>query len=146
MAEPLPDPRQATSFHFINHEFDPATGIARLNYRFDNGPVLTETLTFPYQPWPQEPGRQQALTRAFDLLHLVAGSSYYKAGVPGQLCIDYCNPGTAVESFLGLLYSRGLAEFAWVNQLDLAECPRFNTSHNKKDSSPPRLALPQRAL
>jgi hypothetical protein len=85
MAKPLPDPRQAASFHFINYEFDPASGTLQLHYRFDTGPLLTETLVFPYQPWPQEPGRQQALSRAFELLHLVAGISYYKAGIPSQL-------------------------------------------------------------
>lgn len=146
MVEPLPDPRQAASFHFVNHQFERASGVARLNYRFDNGPLLTETLTFPHRPWPQEPGRQRALARAFDLLHLVAGISYYKAGAPAQLRIDYTNPGAPVKAFLGSLYSHGLAEFAWVNQLQLPRQPVFLSDREEPAYESPQLGLPHRAL
>ena len=146
MPDLLPDPGQAAAFHFLSHQFDPSTGIVRLNYRFDNGPVLTETLSFPHSPWPQEPGRQRALARAFDLLHLIAGISYYKAGVPAGLHIDYCSPGSEMESFLCNLYSRGLAEFAWVNQLDLSGRPDFNIGHEDAGYEPPELRLPHRVL
>ena len=146
MPDLLPDPGQATTFHFLGHQFDPATGIARLNYRFDNGPVLTETYTFPHQPWPQEPGRQRALTRAFDLLHLIAGISYYKAGVQTQLHIDYCNPGAEMESVLRNLYSRGLAEFAWTNQVQLPAAPEFVCTHEPAVYEAPELRLQGRVL
>ena len=146
MAEVLPDPRQAGAFHFLGHHYDAGTGNLRLNYRFDNGPVLTETFSFPHQPWPQEPGRQRALERAFDLLHLIAGVSYYKAGVPQQLRIDYGNPGFEVETFLHNLYTRGLAEFAWTNQLNLAGHFEIISAHQPSPYEPPQLQLPGRVL
>ena len=61
MTDTLADPRQAAVFHCVDHQYEPASGIARLNYRFDDGPLLTETYTFPHQPWPVEPGRQAGL-------------------------------------------------------------------------------------
>lgn len=146
MPDQLEDPGKASAFHFIGHQFDPATGIARLNYRFDNGPVLTETITFPHHPWPPEPGRQRAFGRAMDLLHLVAGISYYKAGVPDRLCIDYCSPGIEMETFLCSLYSHGLAEFAWLNRLDPDRRPDFISGQTQAGYDPPELCLPHRVL
>ena len=46
MSQLTPDPRQAACFHFLDCDYDPQQGIARLVYRFDDGPELVgrETL------------------------------------------------------------------------------------------------------
>ena len=63
------DPRAARTFVFTSCAYDPATGVARLGYRFDAGPELVERITFPQAPWPSEPARQAAFLRMLDLLN-----------------------------------------------------------------------------
>src|SRR3546814_10985 len=76
------------SFRFVRCEFDAGTGIARLVYAFDDGPELVETITVPGAPFELDAARAQAAEQALRLLHLVAGVSYYKAAVPGDIRID----------------------------------------------------------
>ena len=77
----IPDPRQADCFHFLKCGYDPETGVACLSYSFDDGPELVERITFPHAPWPPEASRQACIQRALEVLHLIAGVSYYKAGL-----------------------------------------------------------------
>jgi hypothetical protein len=76
-----PDPRQALCFRFLDCDYDPETGVASLSWSFDDGPRLVEQVTFPHAPWPPEASRQACFRRALEILHLVAGISYYKAGL-----------------------------------------------------------------
>lgn len=115
-----------------------------LAYDMD-GQTLHETLTFPWAPWPPDASRQAAFFQALEILHLIAGISYYKAGLaididPGDSRIDKSQAG-----FLNELYRRGLGEFAYVNQLDLSELITFKATTN---AVPPAmdLELPERAL
>src|SRR3546814_20376931 len=76
------------SFRFVRCEFDAGTGIARLVYAFDDGPELVETITVPNAPFELDAARAPPAEQALRLLHLVAGVSYYKAAVPGDIRID----------------------------------------------------------
>ncbi len=61
-----------------------------------------------------------AFDAALDLLHLVAGVSYYKAGVPAQdRASRAARSMPATADFLDALYLHGLGEFAYQNKLDL---------------------------
>src|SRR3546814_947713 len=73
------------SVRFVRCEFEAGTGIARLVYAFDDGPELVETITVPNAPFELDAARAQAAEQALRLLHLVAGVSYYKAAVPGDI-------------------------------------------------------------
>lgn len=110
------DPRSARSFRFVRREY--ADGVVRLVYAFDDGPELVETLRFP-EPPPLAPERRSAFEAALDLLHLIAGISYYKAGVPGQIRVESTTLDAAAAAFLDALYLHGLGEFAFHNRLDL---------------------------
>jgi hypothetical protein len=119
-------------------------GVAHLVYRFDKGPDLVESFHFPYSPWPPEASRQAAFTQALQLLHLIVGISYYKAGLCPELGFDGSQPDPQLAGFLTDLYSQGLAEFAYVNELNLAGKARFEGR-----GVPPgahSLILPDRAL
>ncbi len=59
----------------------------------------------------------RALDRAVRLLHLVAGVSYFKAAVPPRIQVGGPPPGATTARFLGRLYTQGLGEFAWRNDL-----------------------------
>ena len=118
----LSDPRKARAFRFVRHEY--GDGEARLVYAFDDGPEMIESVGFPDAP-PLSPAGQVAFDVALKLLHLVAGVSYYKAGVPGEIRVEGQTLDTATAEFLGEVYLHGLAEFAYQNKLDLRGRIRF---------------------
>ncbi|MGE8240555.1 MAG: endonuclease domain-containing protein, partial [Stenotrophomonas indicatrix] len=82
------DKHQVSRFRFVRCEFAADTGVAKLVYAFDDGPEMVETVTVPGAPFVLEPARADAVQRALRLLHLIAGVSYYKAGVPDTVSID----------------------------------------------------------
>jgi hypothetical protein len=138
------DPRQAQVFRFVRHGF--ADGVAELVYAFDDGPELVERIIFPataaadgYVP------DGKALDAALRLLHLVAGVSYYKAGVPARIAVDAGVLDDASADLLDMLYLHGLAEFAYRNGLDLRERIRFPRGGATVAPAPAR-GLPARTL
>jgi hypothetical protein len=139
------DPRTARVFHFGSRRYDPVTGMATLAYAFDGGPELVETLKFPHAPWPPEASRQAAFERALDVLHKVAGVSYYKAAVPLQISMGDATGGKLLLSFLRRLYIEGLAEFSYVNGVSVADRLHF-PAETKPDAGAVDLLLPDRAL
>jgi hypothetical protein len=112
----LNDPRSANTFRFLRNEY--ADGEVRLVYAFDDGPELVERIGFPGAP-AVAPQREAAFRAALDLLHLIAGVSYYKAGVPGEICIESTTIDRVTVEFLDTLYLHGLGEFAYQNRIDL---------------------------
>jgi hypothetical protein len=140
------DPRAARTFWFTTCAYDRATGVARLGYRFDTGPELVERVTFPHAPWPSEPSRQAAFLCALDLLHAMAGVSYYKAGLPPALRFEQPGIGSVIGNFLRELYVGGLAELGYVNGIDIAERVRFPPPGSVPQEAPVRLDLPARTL
>ena len=139
------NPRDAREFRYGACGYDPASGEATLRYYLDDGPELVERLVFPHAPWPLEASRQAAFEQALVVLHLIAGVSYYKAAVPPH--VRFGKPGLAegLPAFLREVFVQGLAEFAYVNRLDVAaryapeSVPEFRPS-------PRELLLPRRAL
>lgn len=106
-------------FRFVRCEFDAATGVASLVYAFGDGPEMTEQVTVPGAPFTLEGVRAAAVQQALRLLHLIAGVSYYKAAVPGEIRIDSYAIDDAAASLLENIYVSGLGEFAYRNGLDL---------------------------
>jgi hypothetical protein len=140
----FPDPRDARWFQFTRCEFDPAQGVASLIYRFENGPELVEYIRFPDTPWPPEASRQLAFERTLQLLHLVAGVSYYKAGLSCEMRFQQQDPDPDLAEFLTDLYVQGLAEFAYFNRVDLRS--RINFPGMGEPLAASDLILPGRAL
>jgi hypothetical protein len=107
------------AFRFVRCDFDAQTGIAQLAYAFDHGPELVETVVVPGAPFDLDSDRAAAAERALRLLHLVAGVSYYKAAVPGEIRIDGYAIDGDTAALLEDLYLHGLGEFAYRNGLNL---------------------------
>jgi UDP-N-acetyl-alpha-D-muramoyl-L-alanyl-L-glutamate epimerase len=116
------DPRKAEAFRFVRSSY--ADGVAELVYAFDDGDELVERITLPDAP-PVPPARLQPLKAALRLLHLIAGVSYYKAGVPGRIAIDGDPIDAPTAALLEQVYEHGLGEFAYQNGLDLRGRIRF---------------------
>jgi UDP-N-acetylmuramoylalanine--D-glutamate ligase len=142
----IPDPRQADCFHFLECNYDPETGVARLSYCFDDGPELVEQITFPDAPWPLEASRQACFHRALEILHLVAGVSYYKAGLSSRIKVKNPRSIEGISIFLNELYVKGLGELGYVNQVDIARRINFPVAGEGAADSARPLILPERAL
>jgi len=115
-------------FRFVRCELDAATGVARLVYAFEDGPELVETVTVPGAPFELDGARADAVEQALRLLHLMAGVSYYKAAVPGEIRIDGYGIDADTAAFMEAVYLNGLGEFAYRNGLDLHGRIRFPVS------------------
>ena len=133
------------SFRFVRCGFDPATGVARLAYAFDDGPELVETITVPGAPFELEGARAAAAEQALRLLHLIAGVSYYKAAVPEDIRIESYDIDADTAALLELVYVNGLGEFAYRNGLNLHGRIRF-PHRDASDAPAPAVGLREHAL
>ncbi|HEY6546083.1 MAG TPA: UDP-N-acetyl-alpha-D-muramoyl-L-alanyl-L-glutamate epimerase [Dokdonella sp.] len=139
----LTDPRDARAFRFVRREF--AQGVVSLVYAFDDGPELVERIAFPDAP-ALAPERRRAFEAALDLLHLVAGVSYFKAGVPARILVESARLDAPTAGFLDALYLHGLGEFAYHNRLDLRGRIRFPVSADAPAAPALALGLAHRSL
>lgn len=112
------NPQAVRSFQFTYRSIAP-DGQVRLGYALDDN-EFEERFELP-APRVQTP----ALEGLLDLLHWIAGISYYKAAVPQHLVCETGAPPAAAAQLLAALYSEGLAEFAYVNSLDALPRPQF---------------------
>ncbi len=138
------DKHQVAVFRFVRCDFAADTGVAQLVYAFDDGPELIETVTIPGAPFVLEGGRAEAVQRALRLLHLIAGVSYYKAGVPEQVRIDSYSIDAATAALVETVYLNGLGEFAYRNGLNLRG--RFRLPVEGEAFAAPALGLREHAL
>ena len=125
-----------STFRFMRCALDAATGVATLVYALDDGAELIETVTIPGAPFVLEGGRASAVEQALRLLHLVAGVSYYKAAVPGDIRIESYAVDQATATLLESIYLNGLGEFAYRNGLDLHDRIKFPVGHVGGASAP----------
>lgn len=119
------DRDKVRSFRFVRCDFDAGSGVAQLVYAFDDGPELVETITVPGAPFVLDAARAQAARQALQLLHLIAGVSYYKAAVPEDIRIESYAIDADTAALLEEIYVNGLGEFAYRNGLDLHGRIRF---------------------
>ncbi|MGV6491272.1 UDP-N-acetyl-alpha-D-muramoyl-L-alanyl-L-glutamate epimerase [Stenotrophomonas rhizophila] len=138
------DKHQVAVFRFVRCDFAADTGVARLVYAFDDGPELVETVTIPGAPFVLDGARAEAVQHALRLLHLIAGVSYYKAGVPDQVRIDSYAIDAATAALVETIYLNGLGEFAYRNGLNLRD--RFRLPVDGAAFAAPAVGLREHAL
>ncbi len=110
------------SFRFTHRSLE-ADGTVRLGYALDEI-AFEETFKLPV-PTVASPAEQPLL----DLLHWVAGVSYYKAAIPDATSFEAgALPSPQAAELLEALYSEGLGEFAVVNDLPDLPHPRFTAA------------------
>jgi hypothetical protein len=113
------DPKAISAFQFTYRSLQP-DGLVRLGYALDDI-EFEETVQLPAPRFRGSP----AVEELIDLLHWVAGVSYFKAAIPRHLVCETGAPPPAAERLLAALYSDGLGEFAVVNELDQLPHPQF---------------------
>lgn len=147
-------PSTFTAFRFAACTIDEASATVTMDYRLEGAdPVdFRETVRFDGVSWPTDPGRREVLHRLARLLHLFAGVSYYKTAVPPRMLLDGSEnggPGALSPGLRGLLdqvYTLGLGEFAYRNQIDVRERVRFPEPLAEGASEPVALAATGRTL
>jgi hypothetical protein len=136
-------PRLTKVFRFVRCSY--ANGVAELVYAFDQGEELIERVSFPAAP-AIHAERKSAFEAALKLLHLFAGVSYYKAGIPPKIELADGPLDDATADLLEALYLHGLAEFAYRNGLDLRGRIAFPRSGVAEKIQAAALQLPRRTL
>ncbi len=120
------DPASFRCFRFTERELD-ARGRVTLRYALDDQLAFVEQFELPL-PDPSlelsETERKRAVG-LLSLLHWVAGVSYFKTALPAQVECATGAPSREVAMLLEALYSEGLGELAYINQLDGLPRPRF---------------------
>jgi hypothetical protein len=107
------------AFTFPSYSIDLSTGEALFDYALtgpDGELRFTETVTLPLPADPPSDAAVAALGRVLELLHVVAGVSYYKAAAPPRLVLP-APLGPAATRLVTAVYTKGLAEYAYRNQL-----------------------------
>ncbi|KIR61057.1 MULTISPECIES: hypothetical protein [Micromonospora] len=111
--------RRMDAFTFPSYSIDLATGEALFDYAL-TGPGgeqrFTEAITLPLPAEPPSDATVATLGRVLELLHVVAGVSYYKAAAPRRLVLP-APLGGAAAALVTAVYTKGLAEYAYRNQL-----------------------------
>ncbi|NEZ03375.1 endonuclease domain-containing protein [Wenzhouxiangella sp. XN201] len=131
-------------FRFVDRHLDPVSGTIRLDYELD-GIALVERFSLPVEG--QAAACEAALAPALDLLHWIAGVSYWKAGCPDRIEFAGRRPEAWQADWLTRVYREGLAEFAWHNGLDPFAWPLFQPGPDEPNApAAVPCPLPERTL
>jgi UDP-N-acetyl-alpha-D-muramoyl-L-alanyl-L-glutamate epimerase len=120
------DPAAFQAFRFLARELD-ANGRVTLRYALDREVELVERIELPVRA-PLGEAQIARVDGLLSLLHWVAGVSYFKLALPGEVVCKDRRPTPAVAALLEALYSEGLGELAYTNALDELPRPRFRAS------------------
>ncbi|MEV0005909.1 hypothetical protein AB0H28_26990 [Micromonospora sp. NPDC050980] len=111
--------RRMDAFTFPSYSIDFATGEVLFDYALtgpDGEQRFTEMITLPLPAEPVPDATAATLARVLELLHVVAGVSYYKAAAPPRLVLP-APLGAAAVGLVTAVYTKGLAEYAYRNEL-----------------------------
>lgn len=104
-------------FIFENYSFDSLSGRLELNYSFDNSINFKEILTFQIDKDVEDINKADLEKSLFNLFIMV-GISYYKAYQVNGIEIKNNKLSRADAEFFSKVYSNGLGEYFYVNNLD----------------------------
>jgi hypothetical protein len=128
-------------FRYRDHAVDAERGVLSLRYELD-GREFTERVTLPPGArWHTEEARAAAR-----LAFLLSGVSYYKTAAPPVIDFGETALTGTEEAFLREFYLRGLAEFAYRNNLDLTQLRIEARRAPDPPPAPPAPSSPKRAL
>ena len=102
------------------YDFDPGTGVVALRYALTGPGVeplrFTETVTLPVPATPPGADILARTHRVLELLLIAAGVSYYKVAAPAAIALPH-RIGAAATAFATAVYTKGMGEFAYRNEL-----------------------------
>ncbi|MBL4660188.1 MAG: hypothetical protein JKY19_07515 [Alcanivoracaceae bacterium] len=107
------------SFEFLHWRLDVKTLQLSLSYQLDEIGVVREVFSFPQFDRNLSPERTDAINRVCELVHLMCGVSYYKAGLAKKIKFKNKLPSPAICQFIEKTWFHGLAEMAYENGISL---------------------------
>jgi hypothetical protein len=128
------DPCSFSTFRFVSRSLH-SDGDVSLRYALDDVHEFEERFRLPADA-PGDQREAETLEGLLNLLHWVAGVSYYKAAVPPSISCETGDPPPAARALLDALYSEGLGEFAAVNGLAALPRPEFPTTGEPTATAP----------
>lgn len=118
-----------SSFEFVGHDFEPKSRSLQFHYTLqtpDNERYnFTETLILPERDLDLSRIPTQILKATFDSLLLVLGISYWKTYCPGDIRLNSLQLTKEQAQFWNTVYSKGLGEFFYKNQIDFRGLVNF---------------------
>ncbi len=141
-------PASVERFRFLERSLD-ERGEVLLRYGLGEDLELCERFQVPLSEpaRPLAPERIEAVRGLVALLHWVAGVSYYKAALPPRVEFAGGEPGPRAAELLEALYSKGLAELAYRNEVAEPPHPRFpHAAATPAEPAAERAGAPRRLL
>ncbi|HEX4345452.1 MAG TPA: hypothetical protein VHZ31_07820 [Solirubrobacteraceae bacterium] len=117
------DPARYGVLRFVERQID-EHGHITLRYSLDDEIEFVEQFQLPGGTRVTDADRAR-VDGLLSLLHWVAGVSYFKTAAPDAVGCETGEPPPATAALLEALYSEGLGEFAYVNDLPALPRPRF---------------------
>ena len=121
-------------FIFESFDLDPKARTINLQYSLDDKIRFTETFTLPAD-LPLNPD-QPDLEAALFALHLSGGASYYKTYCPKIIEVKSGQLNKAQADFWNKLYTDGLGQFFYENNLDFHGLINFPVTSKKASPKP----------
>lgn len=139
---------KASFFECTEYSTDWGTGELSFSYKVELEDGTTHNFT--ERLWISESidtvrAKSPAVENALKMLHLVLGLSYYKAFIPQDIRHRYDHSPQQAK-FWSTLYTKGLGEFFYVNQLDFRDRVKFPVSKHSQRAADAALELSDRAL
>lgn len=120
----MTDKRTHKQFIFEKYSFDRNTGTLSLIYLLDQD-RFEEKVHFPVTNINWENVNEEALDKALFNLHLAGGISYWKTTLPKEITIKSGNLDVGQKKFWETLYTKGLGEFFFKNEIDFRDLINF---------------------
>lgn len=137
--------KQPTSFSFDSYSIDKKTNTISFLYSFNNGLKFTDTITLGGGKIAWDKINQPLIERIIFNLHLALGIGYYKAYCPKQITIKNGILSKPEAEFWNKLYTKGLGEFFYRNEIDYRGLVKFPYQKNKV-TKPINISLANRSL
>lgn len=111
-----------STFYFERYEFDQEEQTIHFVYSYDHELFFTEKWKLETENQAQE---SELLQRVLFNLHLAVGMSYWKAFCPEKMEVLSGKLTEAQAAFWNTLYTKGLGEFFYENQIDFRNLVQF---------------------
>ncbi len=125
--------RSSDAFIFESVRLDRDSRRVEMRYSFDDAIPFTEYVEFP-AGFPLDSADSPAVERALFALHLIGGVSYYKALLPRRLEVRSGTLTPHQAAFWDTVYTKGLGEFFYRNDLDFRGLVNFPAEAHQAES------------
>ncbi len=136
-----------TVFVYKNWRHDPKRGVVSFCYQIRHGRKtidFTDTLTYQTKNLAHPPAK--LIEHICDALHIALGISYWKLYAPKTITIENRTLSRAEAAFWNTVYTKGLGEFFYKNQIDFRRLVAFPYSVSVPAPKPIRLKTSDRSL